>query len=160
MAIKGTLNRPVALLVLLLALFALPRAAVAGRASGAEGNADERAMAVDVATRFLDQLDGGQYGSTWELTGAHMRRLTSRPMWAATLSGMRGGSGPLKSRELEGATFATTLPASPPGHYFVLRFDSRFEKLAVEEKVVLNLEQGRWRIEGYAMGRSPTRDGK
>lgn len=152
-------RRMIALPALALAFaLALPGASASATAAtsasaGARvgGDAGERAAAIEVATRFLDQLDGGQYGSTWELTGAHMRRLTARPMWAATLSAMRGGTGALKSRKLEGASFARTLPGSPPGHYFVIRFDSRFERLAAEEKIVLNLERGQWRIEGFAM---------
>lgn len=114
-------------------------------------NAAEKEVATEVASRFLDLIDGGQYGSTWDMTGAHMRRLTARPIWAATLSGIRGGAGAIKSRRLAEALFTRTLRDSPPGHYYVVSFDSRFESRAMREKVLLNLEQGQWRVEGYAV---------
>lgn len=111
----------------------------------------EQQVAAEVATRFLDLIDGGQVGSTWDMTGSHIRRLTSRPIWAATLSGIRANVGAIQSRSFVEASFTRAPAASPPGHYYIVRFDSRFERMAVEEKVVLNLEQDRWRVEGYSV---------
>lgn len=111
----------------------------------------EKVVATEIANRFLDLIDGGQYGSTWEMTGAHMRRLTSRPIWAATLSGIRAGTGAIQSRRVVEAIFTRTLRESPPGHYYVIGFDSRFESRTMREKVLLNLERGQWRVEGYTV---------
>jgi hypothetical protein len=58
--------------------------------------------------------------------------------------------GAVKSRNVELATYKTTLPGMPDGEYVTVRFATDFEKKAdTEELVSLTFERGAWRPTGY-----------
>ena len=62
---------------------------------------------------------------------------------------MRAPMGRLKTRALLVAAFMTELETAPIGRYFVLFYNSKFERETIQEKVVVSLEGGAWRVEGF-----------
>ncbi len=59
--------------------------------------------------------------------------------------------GGLRSRRIDSATYATTLPGAPDGEYVVILYESSFEnKRSAVETVTVTLDSdGTWRVSGY-----------
>ncbi len=115
------------------------------------GDDAERKAAIKAAARFLKLLDQGRYEETWSLTGRYLHDTTSAKAWARVLRTARSVTGEYKSRdERLKAGFTETLEkAVPKGHYFVLSFNTEFTGGQANERVILNLENGEWRVVGY-----------
>jgi hypothetical protein len=62
---------------------------------------------------------------------------------------MRAPLGHLVVRELAGAAYTDQIVDAPPGHYFMVEFDSQFSDAACGERVVAMFEHGAWRVAGY-----------
>ncbi len=59
--------------------------------------------------------------------------------------------GRVRSRELTGATYTTSLPGAPDARYVILQYRTRFadRKDAVETVTPMLDEDGAWRVSGY-----------
>lgn len=99
---------------------------------------------------WLAVVDQGSYGTSWEQAAARFRQSVPREAWVNTLREKRQPFGAVRSRALQSADYATTLPGAPDGEYVTLRFDTSFEKQsALVETLVLAPEAGTWRVLGY-----------
>lgn len=114
-------------------------------------NAGEREDAAQAAAlTWLKLVDRGDYGASWNAAATLFKSQVSARQWAAAASNARRPFGALRSRRLKSATYTTTLPGAPDGHYVVLQFDAAYERKAkAVETVTPLLEAGRWRVSGY-----------
>ncbi len=125
-------------------------AAPPARSDHAADLAAERA-AETVATHWLALVDAGHYRRGWLLAGDYLRRATTETAWASSVAHARGICGALLARRLQSAYATSYLPDSPPGHYVVLHYASRFvhNSPATETLTLIQDSAGSWRVVGY-----------
>ncbi len=112
--------------------------------------AENQPVAERAALGWLEQLDAGQYVTTWNDAAAIFRNALTPQQWEAAAATARKPLGPLQSRRLISATPVTDLPGAPPGQYVVLQFEAVFaNRRTAIETVTPFLEGGVWRVSGY-----------
>lgn len=112
--------------------------------------ADNQSLAERSALAWLEQLDAGQYVTTWNDAAAIFRDALTPQQWETAASSARKPLGALQSRKLISATPVTDLPGAPTGQYVVLQFETAFaNKGTAFETVTPFLENGVWRVSGY-----------
>ncbi len=119
------------------------------RAATAQSAAETAAEAA--AANWLALVDAGEYGRGWTQAADYMRRVTAEPVWASSVAHARAICGALKSRRLTSAYATSNLPDSPPGHYVVIHYASRFahNSPATETLTLIEGPKGVWRVVGY-----------
>jgi hypothetical protein len=123
-------------------------------AAGGRAAEDKAAVARREGRRagesWLAVVDQGKYGTSWEEAAALFRQSVPRDSWVGSLRNNRQPLGAVRSRVLQSADYATSLPGVPAGEYVTLRYDTAFEQQgAVIEALVLAPEAGTWRVLGY-----------
>ena len=134
-------------LVILFCAMALTIFASPGARSDEHGEAAAQAAAV----KWLALLDTGQFAASWTAAAALFRSSMPQEAWQAKVAHAREPLGALKSRKLQSATFARTLPGAPDGAYVVLQFAAAFEHKAAALGTVTPMQDtdGVWRVAGY-----------
>ena len=106
--------------------------------------------AVEVATQWLQLIDAGEVGKSWEQSSGVFRNNLSVDEFKKSIQDSRGPLGKLMSREIRSAQAAHSLPNAPRGRYVIAQFDSVFANHpAMVETVTLKFEGGGWRVLGY-----------
>ncbi len=107
--------------------------------------------AEEAALAWLGQVDAGQYGASWEGAASLFQAAVSKDQWAQMVAAVRTPLGKLKSRKLLTATYTTSAPGAPDGHYVILKFAAVFSKKAAAVETVTPLidKDGRWHVSGY-----------
>lgn len=128
--------------------------AIAALAIGAwaqeDQNLDAR-PATAAAEAWLEHVDLGRYGDSWEAAAATFKEAFPRVRWEASIQDARAKLGVVVKRKLRSARSATELPNAPPGEYVVIENDTRFENRALSTETVTLMKQkdGSWRVAGY-----------
>jgi len=119
------------------------------RPLGADAGAE--ADAVKAAEAWLDLVDAGKHGESWEQAARLFKTALTRPQWEAALTAVRLPLGGCLSRTLESQKRVTSLPGGPDGEYVVIRYETTFEKKkeSVETITPMRDPDGRWRVSGY-----------
>lgn len=130
------------------AAFLLTVAFVAGPVWSADAPED---AAESAAESWLDLVDAGQYGESWEQAAALFKNAVSREQWEQAAKGVRGPLGELVSRKISSRKYTEELPGAPDGKYVVLQFDAVYENKASAVETVTPMldEDGVWRVSGY-----------
>ena len=111
--------------------------------------AEEKA-AIDAAEHFLQLIDSGQYQESWQQTAPFFQSQVSQEQWADQLQNVRPLFGATEKRSIKSTRHATSLPGAPDGEYFVLQFDTVFEKKkGTIETVTMTQADGQWQVAGY-----------
>ncbi len=107
--------------------------------------------AIEVAEKWLQIVDGGDYSGGWKEAASLMRKAVTEDQLTQSLSAVRDPLGKVESRSVETASYETTLPGAPDGEYVVIQFNSSFEhkKSAVETVTPMHDTDGEWRVSGY-----------
>ncbi|MEO5694012.1 MAG: DUF4019 domain-containing protein [Usitatibacter sp.] len=107
--------------------------------------------AMSAAEAWLFTVDSARYGASWEEGAPILQGAVDKARWEIMLEGVRGPLGVANSRKLRSATFARVLPNAPPGEYFVIQFDTQFEKRPLSTEIVTPARgtDGTWRVAGY-----------
>lgn len=106
----------------------------------------------EVAARhWVEMVDNGKYGESWDASAAYFRGAVTREAWTGAVQGVREPLGSLESRELKAATYTTKLPGAPDGEYVVIQYKTSFvnKKSAVETVTPMKDADGTWRVSGY-----------
>jgi hypothetical protein len=117
--------------------------------------AEDRVAAAKLAAQkaveaWLAGVDQGKYGESWDTAASLFQKGGARETWVSTLEKGRQPLGPVKSRTLQSAEYATSVPGAPTGEYVALRFATTFDQQGPSvEKLVATLENGKWRVLGY-----------
>jgi len=135
-----------AALAALAAVIGLPRLALAQ---------DPRASQVQAAARdwlaLADKLDAS---GTWKAAGSRFQDAITETRWATLLTRERESRGALLQRTAAATTFASELPALPPGgNYAIVRFRTAFANQPTSGEDI-TLERGPdsvWRVIGYVI---------
>jgi hypothetical protein len=91
---------------------------------------------------------------TWGQASPYLQQISSQTIWSTGIGAFRSSAGAFKSRKLKGIGFTHTLDGVPVGDYAAVAFDTTFANSTVEEKVVLQNDQGEWKVLGYFLSKS------
>jgi Protein of unknown function (DUF4019) len=140
---------PVPKLTLVLAL-ALALGAAIARPSRADENGEVQA-AIEAARSWLEEVDAGAYGASWDHAAELFRKAITREGWESALHSARSPLGTVQGRALKSSQYATELPGAPDGEYVVLQFETSFanKKNAIETVTPMKDPDGKWRVSGY-----------
>ena len=107
--------------------------------------------AMAAAEEWLAMLDAGRYGETWEAAAPVFKGAITRTKWEVAIDAARAPLGVVIQRKLRSATFTRTLPSAPPGEYFVIQYDTRFDNRPLTTEIVTPMRgaDGAWRISDY-----------
>ncbi len=112
---------------------------------------DAATEAVSAAEQWLELVDDGKYGGSWDAAADYLRKAVGRDALAKQLQAARKPLGKVKSRKVMSARCVTSLPGAPDGEYVVIQFEAVFEnkKHAVETVTPMKGKDGKWRVSGY-----------
>jgi hypothetical protein len=114
------------------------------------GTATQQVEAADAARQYLALIDNKEYEKTWDRAGSVLRATTNKFMWTGVLKTSSHALGSPTRREIEGFGFTTQIDAAVPvGDYVMVQFKSKSGNTTLTEKVVMQKEQGSWKIIGY-----------
>jgi hypothetical protein len=107
--------------------------------------------AESAARAWLQQIDGGRYGESWDSAAAIFRGAVTRSGWEGAVKEGRAPFEPFGARELLRASFQRQLPNAPPGAYVVIQFRAKGGKgqTVIETITPARDTDGRWRVAGY-----------
>jgi Protein of unknown function (DUF4019) len=104
---------------------------------------------VEAARQFLVLVDQGRWNDSYALTGEPFQKLNTSQVWASASEKVRIPLGAMLSRVLIGEE---NLPA-PPSGYEIVKFRTSFaNKANAVETVMLDREDGAWRVVGVTVG--------
>jgi hypothetical protein len=114
-------------------------------------NEAKEAAAVAAAAVWLNLVDEGMYGDSWETAAAYFKRAITKGKWEQMLTAVRNPLGRMVSRELISKTYSQSLPGAPDGEYVVIQFATSFEnkRSAIETVTPMLDSDGEWRVSGY-----------
>ena len=103
------------------------------------------------AESWLELVDAGRYGASWEAGAITFKSALSRTAWETAVQQARGSVGGLIKRKIRSARHAMNLPNAPQGEYVVIQNDVNFENrpLAAETVTLMKQPDGSWRVAGY-----------
>ncbi|GAB4178720.1 MAG: hypothetical protein Kow00108_14570 [Calditrichia bacterium] len=103
------------------------------------------------AIEWLQLVDEGKYGESWDKAAGLFKGAVSQEQWNNSLTAARKPLGKLISRKVKSAQYMTTLPGAPDGEYVVFQFESSFanKKEAIETVTVMMEKDGKWKAAGY-----------
>lgn len=114
------------------------------------GTETEQREAVKAARGYLEMIDRGEYKAIWRDAGPLLRDMTNETAFITTLKVMKKTFALLPGRKPKGLGFNTQVdPGGPVGEYVVVIFEAKVGNLTATEKVVMQKEQGKWKIVGY-----------
>lgn len=103
-----------------------------------------------LAKEWLNVLDVGEYGKSWEKADAYFKSQLSKEKWDNALQKLRSPLGKVISRTEKGNKKYTSLPGLKNGEYLVIQFLTEFQnKKSSVETLTLSKESGNWLPIGY-----------
>ena len=122
-----------------------------GFGSAAQAQDSSTKAAQSAAEEWLLLIDGQNYAASWDTAAVMFRNAINQEKWRAAVQAARTPFGQMKSRTLQSATSATTLPGAPDGEYLVLRYTTSFENkaAALETVTAMREKDGTWHVAGY-----------
>jgi hypothetical protein len=118
-----------------------------------QGTQAQREEALAAARSHLALIDAHRYQESWQQTGPVLRGTINEFMWTNMLRATRGLGTPTE-RQVRGGGFSTQVdPGGPLGDYAFVVFQSRSGDATLAEKVVMERDQGTWKIIGYFLRR-------
>lgn len=112
---------------------------------------EKEKAAVAAAEKWLDIVDEGKYGESWQEAAEYFRNAVRQKQWEQAVQLARKPLGRLVSRQVKSATYKTSLPGAPDGEYVVIQFHTSFEnkKAAIETVTPMIDKDRKWRVSGY-----------
>jgi hypothetical protein len=138
-----------------LAALALAAAITALAAQGADDLDTAPAMAA--AQAWLNLVDAGNYGQSWDDGAALFQAGIAKVPWQIKLDKARAPLGGMITRKLRMATYTHAPPGAPEGEYVVIQFDTTFENLprSTESVTPMREPDGSWKVAGYSIQALP-----
>jgi hypothetical protein len=114
----------------------------------AEAGEEEEGTAAALA--WLEGVDGGRYGESWDEAAPALKDAVSRKQWDQALQSVRAPLGKVLSRRVRSRKVVESLPGAPRGPYVVVELATVFElKDTVETVTPARTADGTWRVAGY-----------
>ena len=107
--------------------------------------------AISAAQKWLALIDRGDSAESWNRAATLFKSAVSQEQWQHSLAAAQTPLGRPISRSLKSRQYAEELPGAPDGMYFVIEYDTSFErkKHGTETVVPMLEEDGKWRVSGY-----------
>lgn len=122
----------------------------AGLPTPTAGTASQQAEAAEAARQYLAMIDNQEYEKTWDRAGSALKATTNKLMWTNVLKASSKAFGSSAQRDIDGFGFTHKIEAAvPEGDYVTVLFVSKPGNKAHTEKLVMQKEQGSWKIIGY-----------
>ena len=114
-------------------------------------DSDKEKTAVLAAEKWLRMVDEGKYSESWQEAAEYLRNAINQEQWNRSLQAVRKPLGEVVSRQMQTATYTTSLPGAPDWEYVVIQFDTSFKnkKAAIETVTPMMDQDGTWRVSGY-----------
>src|SRR3954471_9962696 len=112
-----------------------------------EGSAD----ALAAAQEWLELIDRGDSLESYERAASLFKAAVSPEQWQSSLNAAQAPLGKPLNRSLKSSTYAEELPGAPDGKYYVIEYETAFEKKrnGTETLVPMLDADGVWRVSGY-----------
>jgi hypothetical protein len=118
-----------------------------------KGEADKVTVnaSLDAARAWLDIVDAGDYGRSWEQAAELLKNAVSKEQLIQSFDAVRSPLGKVISRSISSKTFTKQAPGAPDGQYVIIQFETSFEnKTSAIETITPMLDKdGSWRVSGY-----------
>ena len=119
------------------------------------GSQEQQTQAEAAARSYLAMIDQKQYEKTWQQAGPALRDQSSEFAWVNTLKLARKAFAASANRQVEGFGFTPQIdPSVPTGEYVLVQFKEVAGAVTTTEKVVMQKDQGKWRIIGYFINKN------
>jgi hypothetical protein len=107
--------------------------------------------AVAAAQGWLELIDRGDSSESYDRAASLFKSAVSLEQWRSSLAAAQAPLGRPLSRSLKSSRYAEELPGAPDGKYYVIEYETAFErKKNGTETVVPVLDgDGVWRVSGY-----------
>lgn len=107
--------------------------------------------ALAAAQDWLGWIDRGDASESYERAASLFKSAVSLEQWQASLAAAQAPLGRPLSRSLKSSRYAEELPGAPDGKYYVIEFDTAFERKQHGTETVVPMldEDGVWRVSGY-----------
>ena len=114
-------------------------------------DAEAEQAAISVAGTWLNLVDQGRYGDSWQQAASLFQAAVNEEQWANSLRVIRQSLGKVISRKLNRKQYTHSLPGAPDGQYVIIEFHTVFEnkKNAVETITPMLDNDGQWKVSGY-----------
>ena len=116
-----------------------------------QNNQSSATDAVTAAQEWLGLIDKGDAPESYQRAASLFKSAVSLEQWQASLAAAQAPLGRPLSRSLKSSRYAEELPGAPDGKYYVIEYDTAFErkKNGTETVVPMLDEDGVWRVSGY-----------
>jgi len=114
-------------------------------------NQSSETDAVAAAQDWLALIDEGDSAESYNRAASLFKSAVSVEQWRGSLAAAQAPLGRPLSRSLRSKRYAEELPGAPDGKYYVIEYDTVFEKKrnGVETVVPMLDGDGVWRVSGY-----------
>lgn len=119
-------------------------------AQDGDTSAKEKA-AREAADRWLTLVDTGQFGDSWSTASNQFKSHGPVEAWAKNIVQQRSPLGRKLERKLRGTDYTRSTPGFPPGEYVMIVFEAQYANKPALDIVTCVLEDGRWKVTGYAI---------
>jgi hypothetical protein len=107
--------------------------------------------ALAAAESWLDTVDKGDFGKSWDDAATTFKAVITRGDWDKALQSVRQPLGKVISRKITFQRRTKTLPGAPDGDYVTIQYETAFENKANAFETVTPMldKDGQWRVSGY-----------
>ncbi len=114
-------------------------------------NQSSETDAVAAAQDWLELIDRGDSAGSYDRAASLFKAAVSLEQWQSSLAAAQAPLGKPLSRSLKSCRYAEELPGAPDGKYYVIEYDTAFERKrnGVETVEPMLDEGGVWRVSGY-----------
>ena len=107
--------------------------------------------ATEAALSWLELVDAGDYGASWEATPGVVQNAVTQEQWSSSIGQARSQIDPVGERTRTDARYTTDIPGAPEGEYVLLRFSTEAsgDRTVTETVVPMKQEDGSWKVSGY-----------
>lgn len=114
------------------------------------GTPEQAAVATKAARAIVEAIDRLEYERVWDQSSPIFKRLSSRMVFIKMLEYTRGRLGKPDPGRTGGVGFSERVDAKlPKGQYAVVIVHSTYGGKPLEEKLVMSMEEGQWKLVGY-----------
>jgi len=109
--------------------------------------------AIESARRWLEALDVGRFGASWEEASPLLRDSVPKLQWEVNLDRARAPLGVVIHRKVRQANCQRGTPADPEAEVCLIVYDTRFENRPLTTELVSPIKgrDGVWRVSAYVL---------
>lgn len=107
--------------------------------------------AASAAQDWLALIDRGDAAESYQRAASLFKSAVSPEQWQSSLAAAQTPLGRPLSRSFKSSLYAEELPGAPDGKYYVIEYDTSFERKQHGTETVVPMldEDGVWRVSGY-----------